>query len=240
MNDIYEWATNEVKFACENATDDYSIRCYLSALKAFKSLCEDGHSEDSIETTRKILNRLIDAYPLTQIENTKDVWKFIREERCGEKRFQCTRMASLFKTVYADGRCTYSDINRCRCKDISESGLYSSKESRDIVDRLFPITMPYNPSNHYIFLVDVIEDEYGRMIGTRYLKLFKNGIQVKNFKTICMLNGKEIDIDNWMRVKIDKDASTKKMLKFFVKPMSNKITKNEWMRLMDGLGVKGE
>lgn len=40
----------------------------------------------------------------------------------------------------------------------------------------------------------------GRMIGTRYLKLFKNDIQVKNFKTICKLNGKEIDIDSWMRL----------------------------------------
>lgn len=42
MSDISKWAENEVNLACKNTTDNYAIGCYKSALKAFKSLCEDG------------------------------------------------------------------------------------------------------------------------------------------------------------------------------------------------------
>ena len=77
------WAEREIEIACkrERAASDakdgdwyYGCACYLSALKAFKSLSGDGHSGFSIGLTKNILNRLIDGKPLTPIEDTPDIW----------------------------------------------------------------------------------------------------------------------------------------------------------------------
>ena len=79
-----EWAEREVQIACKRENPDrkegewdYGCACYDSALKAFNSLMEDGHSGMSIEFTKQILNRLIDGKPLTPIEDTEDVWNCI-------------------------------------------------------------------------------------------------------------------------------------------------------------------
>ena len=52
---------------------DYGCACYESALKAFGSLCEDGHSGFSIGLTKAILNRLINNKPLLPIEDTDEL-----------------------------------------------------------------------------------------------------------------------------------------------------------------------
>ena len=76
------------------------------------------------------------------------------------KRFQCKRMASLFKAEYSDGCRTYSDIDRCRCKTVVGNSYYCyPKESIEINNKLVPITMPYFPKDRYVFLVDEIEPE---------------------------------------------------------------------------------
>lgn len=50
---IKDWAENEVRNICKKIDPtfelgkehfDYDCSCYESALKAFKSLCDDGHS----------------------------------------------------------------------------------------------------------------------------------------------------------------------------------------------------
>ena len=74
-----EWAKREVEIACkrERGDDenpnmsDYGCACYESALKAFESLCEDGHSGMSIGFTKAILDRMIDGKPLTPIDDTE-------------------------------------------------------------------------------------------------------------------------------------------------------------------------
>ena len=47
---MLEWAKREVEIACKRENPDkkegefdYGCACYESALKAFESLCEDGH-----------------------------------------------------------------------------------------------------------------------------------------------------------------------------------------------------
>ena len=77
-----EWAKREVQIACKRENPDrkegewdYGCACYESALKAFNSLMEDGHSGMSIGFTIQILNRLIAGKPLTPIEDTDDIWK---------------------------------------------------------------------------------------------------------------------------------------------------------------------
>lgn len=209
MSNIYDWAENEIELACKNTTDHYTISCYKSALKAFKSLCDDDHSECSIAFTQHILNELIDTHPLTPIEDTPDVWNCVKED-ADRKLYQCNRMASLFKTVYSDGKTTYKDIDRCVCESIGDHSRFHSNESTRIIDKLFPITMPYLPKDHYVFLVDEIEEEPDELLGTAYLKLFKNGNPI-DFEPIYILYdddykyGTEVDKEKWMSVKENKD-----------------------------------
>lgn len=150
---ISSWAEKEVEIACKHERDntpdgewDYGCACYESALKAYKSLMEDGHSGFSIGLTKQILNRLIDGKPLTPIEDTEDVWNDIidRNDEEGYICFQCRRMSSLFKYVYADGTVKYKDVDRYYCVDINNTEVtYHSGLVQRIIDEIFPINMPY-------------------------------------------------------------------------------------------------
>ena len=151
------WAEKEIEIACKlereasgvkNDDWDYGCSCYDSALKAFKSLMSDGHSGFSIGMTKHILNRLIDGKPLTPIEDTEDIWDDIidRNDEEGYICFQCRRMSSLFKYVYADGTVKYKDVDRYYCVDINNTEVtYYSGLVQRIIDEMFPITMPYFP-----------------------------------------------------------------------------------------------
>lgn len=163
-----EWAEKEVEIACEKERAgqdpsewDYGVACYESALKAYKSLMEDGHSGMSISIAKRILNNLIDGNPLTPIEDTPDVW----HERCVFKdevveNYQCSRMSSLFKYVYKDGTVKYSDLRRVYCVDKDNPDLsYTNGIATHLIDELYPITMPYIPGERFKvtcedFLVD--------------------------------------------------------------------------------------
>ena len=106
------WAENEVALACKHEVAlackheaperkdgewDYGCACYESALKAFKSLCKDGHSGMSIGFTKTILNRMIDRKPLMPIEDTEDAWNLCTLDDDGSiKQYQCKRMSSFF------------------------------------------------------------------------------------------------------------------------------------------------
>ena len=153
------WAEKEIEIACKrergasgvkNDDWDYGCACYESALKAYKSLMSDGHSGFSIGLTKHILNRLIDGKPLTPIEDTEDVWDDIidRNDEEGYICFQCRRMSSLFKYVYADGTVKYKDVDRYYCVDINNTEVtYYIGLVQRIIDEMFPITMPYFPGN---------------------------------------------------------------------------------------------
>lgn len=155
------WAEREVKLACKRENPDrkdgewdYGCACYESALKAYKSLAEDGHSGFSIGLTKSILNRLIDQKPLTPIEDTDNVWNDISDisGRDGEAvNYQCKRMSSLFKYVYSDGTVKYKDIDRVVMVVEEDDGRESTWHNglvSDIINELFPITMPYIPENN--------------------------------------------------------------------------------------------
>lgn len=148
------WAEDEVALACKreapNRKDgewDYGCACYESALKAFRSLCEDGHSGMSIGFTKAILNRLIDCKTLTPIEDTEDAWNLCTfNNGDGVKTYHCKRMSSLFKDVAADGTVTYSDVNRYYgVNNDNHNVSYHSGLIDRVMGELFPITMPYIP-----------------------------------------------------------------------------------------------
>lgn len=147
MSDILEWAKREVEIACEKENPnrrpgefDYGCACYESALKAYKSLCEDEHSGFSIKMTQSILNRLLNDQPLTPIEDVGDIWG----TKAGPD--QCKRMSSLFKSVKPDGSVTYNDVNRVICISLNNHlATYRSGLVSRIINEMFPITMPYMP-----------------------------------------------------------------------------------------------
>lgn len=151
---MLDWAKREIEIASKRERGDkpegewdYGCACYDSAYKAFKSLCEDGHSGYSIGVTKHILNRLIDGKPLTPIEDKDEVWNLWHEDDKG-MHYQCKRMSSLFKDVAKDGTVSYSDINRYYC--VSKDNPMVSWHNgfvHKIYSELYPLTMPYMPTN---------------------------------------------------------------------------------------------
>ena len=150
------WAEKEVEIACRREREvsgnkeewDYGCACYESALKALKSLAEDGHSGYSMSITKHILNRLIDGKPLTPIEDTDDVWNECSRTDSDYRTFQCSRMSSLFKDVYKDGTVKYSDVNRVLCVDFDDhSHCWTNGLVRNIINEMYPIAMPYMPGS---------------------------------------------------------------------------------------------
>ena len=162
------WAEREIEIACKNErsrgeTDeydmsDYGVSCYKSALKAYKSLTKDGHSGFSIGITQQILNRLIDGRPLTPIVDTDDVWTDVSLYG-GGLQYQCKRMSSLFKNVREDGSYKYMDVNSSYCVDIHSGATYSNGFIRELVDKMFPITLPYMPGKPTaVYCEDILSD----------------------------------------------------------------------------------
>lgn len=150
-----EWAENEVKLACEREAPcrkdgewDYGCACYESALKAYKSLISDEHSYFSFSLTKRILNRLMEAKPLTPIEDTPDNWDLICQEDDGTEEYKCKRLYSLFKYVYPDGTVKVKDYDRYYCIDLNNPNIpYTGGGALEIIDEMFPITFPYDPPN---------------------------------------------------------------------------------------------
>lgn len=161
------WAEEEIRIACKrergNTSEnewDYGVACYESALKAFRSLAEDGHSGMSIGITLDILNKLVKGQALTPIDGVDDVW----EERgtylsgANYTTYQCRRMSSLFKDVYADGHIKYIDVNRFRCVTLNSSACWSNGHVTRIASEYFPITMPYVPHTYTVVCEEFLTD----------------------------------------------------------------------------------
>ena len=158
-----EWAAEEVRIACEREratiieteTDidtmmqAYTESCYQSALKAYNSLCGDGHSGMSFSITAGILKRLCSGYPLTPIDDTEGVWNLVNETS-DKKEYQCRRMSSLFKTVSKiDGSVQFRDIDRFLCVDPS-GATYTNNFINQQLSKLYPLTMPYMPEGKFL------------------------------------------------------------------------------------------
>lgn len=153
-SNMQSWAEREIEIACKHENPDrkpgewdYGCACYESALKAFNSLLEDGHSGFSIGMTKHILNRLIEGKPLTPIEDTEDVWTDLSYRKKIDS-YQCKRMSSLFKDVYPDGNVKYHDNDRICCVHIDNPNIYwNNGFVSNIVNKMYPITMPYFPES---------------------------------------------------------------------------------------------
>ena len=229
---MYNWAEQECRIACKKENPDfnfdsedfdYGCSCYKSALKAYKSLCEDEHSGASFNFTRMILERLMEGQPLTPItdEDFKGEGSIFSDEyltsRGLKSEIQCPRMSSLFRRETLDGKVSYSDNNRAYCINIENPSVTFSSAKDQVVDEFFPITMPYMPE----------EGKY-KVYCQTFLTDKKNG----DFDTQAILyfitpDGKRVDVN---RYQTEKDG---KMVD---------ITKEEYESLLekriDGLRAK--
>lgn len=220
---MYEWAEQECRIACKKENPDfYGCNCYKSALKAYKSLCEDGHSGASFSFTRRILERLMSGHPLTPIT---DEDFFIVHSKCHlesdkwlaehglKSEIQCPRMSSLFRRETLDGKVSYSDIDRAYCVNIENpSDTYSSAMDR-IVDEFFPITMPYTPEKgkYKVYCQSFLTDKRNGDFDTQAILYFitPDGKRVDVNRCQTEKDGKMVDItkeeyDALLEKRIDK------------------------------------
>jgi hypothetical protein len=125
---------------------DYTGECYKSALKVFKSLCDDDHSGMSYSITAGILKRMLDNLPLEKIQETDftdDDMSWTMDD--GTKHIMCDKMFSLLKEIHPDGTVTYSDSDRVVGINIDKGYSFCSGFVSDIINERYPITMPYYP-----------------------------------------------------------------------------------------------
>lgn len=152
------WAEREVELACareRKATEasekewDYGCSCLESALKAYKSLLEDMHSELSMSITQIIINRLINNKPLSPIFEEDGLWTEIGDfddsYRGKGKSYQCKRYGSLVKDILEDGTVKYRDREAIRFINLLTNDIYESKFMHEILLDVIPLEMPYMP-----------------------------------------------------------------------------------------------
>lgn len=210
-----EWAKREVEIACKKENPnwdgksfDYGCACYQSALKAYQSLCDDEHSGMSFSITKNILIRLMNGNTLTPItdedffidNNMPYEDEDTLRDRGLKSELQCPRKSSLFRTETLDGKISYSDIDRVSFIDQNGHTWYNGK-SREIINKMFPITMPYNPS-----------DKLYKVYGEDFLLDKRNGdLDHRAFLYVITPEGEKINLDEYYKevdgkmVKISKE-----------------------------------
>ena len=152
-----EWAKNEVRIALEKSekanrgeadpiSTSYVKSCYESALRAYHTLCEDGHSGMSWSITSRILINLMKDIPLTAIEEDEDCWS--SEITLGEQE-QCIRRSSLFRKKKPDGTYEYHDIDLVATDYVYPDHIsaFGSRNGDAICKMLYGdlVKFPYNP-----------------------------------------------------------------------------------------------
>lgn len=253
------WAEKEIAAACrfenpdwDGKTFDYGCNCYQSALKGYtalmKSVEKDGHSGFSWGLTKMILKKLIDQKPLTPIvdddffETDKDGnKKLVVDSLCHDEYIssQCPRRTSLFRDEYNDGTVKYLDTSRVICTDIEQPDMTYSCGLSQIIDKKFPITMPYIPEDKPYMLYNqqfLTDEKHGDFDVVGVLKITKpDGTILENFEPIYLADedclkslGMEVpekNDDTYMRnmVIIDQDTYNK-LEKKRIDPLYKKLS----------------
>nr|DAG61101.1 MAG TPA: hypothetical protein [Caudoviricetes sp.] len=139
--------------------------------------------------TQAILVRLLDGQPLTPIEDADDIWNKCSRPKDYPETYQCKRMSSLFKEIYADGIVKYNDVNSSYCVNVhNPNSTYSSGLVRIIIDEMFPIAMPYMPGKPIkVYCEDFLTDK-------------KNG----DFDTVGVLYAIKTEDGNQERIEINR------------------------------------
>ena len=224
---MYDWAEQECRIACKKENPDfnfdsedfdYGCNCYKSALKAYKSLCEDDHSGASFNFTRIILERLMEGQPLTPItdEDFEGGVSIFSDKDLASRglksEIQCPRMSSLFRRETLDGKVSYSDNNRAYCINIENPFDTCSSAKDRVVDEFFPITMPYIPEKgkykvyYQTFLTDKKNGDFDTQAILYFITPDGKRVDVNRYQT--EKDGKMVDItkeeyDTLLKKRID-------------------------------------
>lgn len=223
---VRSWAEREIEITmkriAERTAGDtcYDRGCYESALKAYKSLCEDGHSGFSFSATVRILDRLCHNMPLSPITD-EDFPKYgtymtgrirtIAEPRMNEESIQCPRMSSLFKSIWEDGKVTYHDIDRVACvnsenmDDTFHWGLAS-----EVIDERYPITVPYYPptkNTYFVYVTQFTVNNQDVCSFDKFVEPSGNTVEVNRYFKFIMDSIVEIGKDEFMELKAKRDVS---------------------------------
>lgn len=161
---VYELAELKIKEACQRENPDwdgksfdYGCSIYQSALKAFKSVCDDEHSGASYGFTKQVLKRLLDELPLKAITD-EDFVVSETQWNDDETLYSCKYSFSIFKRVNKKtGKVEYNDVHRVSCKDVKNSGHWNVGAITRWIDKQYPITMPYYPKVSPRFVVEFEE-----------------------------------------------------------------------------------
>jgi len=211
------WAENEVEIAKKVNNDEYYGLCLDSALKAYNCLMEDGHSGMSIGITKDILDRLIDGMPLSPITE-KDFEEQIAGVNLPEENpkwltkmglkssIQCSRMPHLFREESLDGKITYTDVDRVVCYEEGKRTPFYCGMATRFVDKLFPITLPYDGIDKYKVTVveELLDDTNGDFDTIKITSIQKNNENPIPFaKYFHEFDGemKEISLDEYIGLK---------------------------------------
>ena len=159
-SNMLSWAEREVELAIEREHEferkdaeehgkkyntkefSYGWAIYKSALKAYRSLSEDGHSGMSWSFTHEVLMRLMNDRPLTPLQGTNDEWVKVTEDK---DWYQNRRCSSVFKHVYSDGTVKYTDNDYVVGIDDENGHTHHFGLLDAEVYSRWPIAFPYMP-----------------------------------------------------------------------------------------------
>lgn len=145
---ILEWSKREVEIAINadidnpNVDIEYNKKLYERVLRAFECLIGDDNYK-SILIGQEILNKLISSQPLSAIYDTPNVWDLIIIRDDATRIYHCNRMSGLVKFVYPNRVVRYSDKERYVFKNIHDGSVTKSFRLLEIMDEIYPISMPY-------------------------------------------------------------------------------------------------
>lgn len=141
-----DWAKKEVELAkAAKPDDDYGNLCIDAAYKLLEVFAEQGHSGVSAPYTVMYFKRLTEHKPLTPIT----------EEDSFSESGQCERCSSLFKNFHPiTGEIYYNDVDRACGVDINAElrFTFGSQFINNVVNKLYPITLPYMPEDRRYFV----------------------------------------------------------------------------------------
>ena len=205
------WAKREVELAknealksgSDNCSAHYICECLNSALKAFNSLREDGHSGASMEQMLMFLQRLVRGLPLTPIDEDT-TWVKSSVSESGTITYQCARMTSLFKDVDREGNITYSDVHRVVCvnKDDLQAPVWYNGFVSKIVNSIYPIKFPYYTSSDPII---AYVSEHTTSVTEDFETMCIDSVKLDNGETVDVKRFFKEDTDSNSWVEIDEE-----------------------------------
>lgn len=131
----YQIGSREYKELIDNLY--FAKDCAAKALR-----CVSIHGDKADRLTRTIENRLLDGFPLTDIE-----------ESDFEENGECPRYPSIKKTENG-----YSDSCRVICRDITNGHKFANRYVTAVIDELYPISLPYSAIDNFRSVVVNTED----------------------------------------------------------------------------------